>query len=68
MGYSLAPMIASVVGICGFRILYVETVFRKITTFEALLSVYPISWFFTVIILIVLFVIFYNKEKKKLLS
>lgn len=68
MGYSLAPMIASVVGICGFRILYVETVFRKITTFEALLSVYPISWLFTVIILIVLFVIFYNKEKKKLLS
>ena len=44
-GHSLPPAIASLVGICLFRIVWVETLFRARHTFEVLMMVYPISWF-----------------------
>lgn len=51
MGYSIMPMIVSLVGICGLRILWVATVFQ-IPAFHQVTTVYwsyPISWFLTII-------------------
>ena len=52
-GISLAPAIITLVFVCGIRITWVFTVFAKIPTYAALMAVYGVSWFFTMIFLIV---------------
>jgi len=49
LGYSVFPMIATLVGVCGLRIVWVYTVFAAIPTLSALLWSYPISWLVTVL-------------------
>ena len=52
-GISLAPAIITLVCVCGIRITWVFTVFAKIPTYAALMAVYGISWFVTMIFLLV---------------
>ncbi len=47
MGSSLVPMIVTVVGVCGLRIVWIHTVFEKIPTLECLYTSYPVSWVIT---------------------
>ena len=47
MGASLTPMLISVLGVCGFRILWINTAFRAIHTPECLYISYLISWTLT---------------------
>ena len=56
-GQSVGPMIVSVVGICGIRVLWVYTVFRMpaFHTPQWLYVSYPISWIVTLIAQMVLF-------------
>ncbi len=52
MGYSLPPMIASLIGICGFRILWIYTAFAHYPVFHSakgLYTSYPISWMLVII-------------------
>lgn len=66
MGCSLIPMISSLVGVCGFRILWIYTVFAANRhNIMILYASYPISWSLTVVAHIVTFVIVYTKAKKK---
>lgn len=67
MGAALAPMIISVLGVCGVRIGWVMTVFRlpQFHTLAALYFSYPISWIVTFMIQMVAFVIFYRKLCRK---
>jgi len=51
LGYSIAPMIMSLTGICGIRILWVFTVFPNFQTIQGLLVSYPVSWGITIILL-----------------
>ncbi|MCQ2413866.1 MAG: MATE family efflux transporter [Clostridia bacterium] len=44
-GYTKTSMIASLVGICGFRILWMTFVFPSVPTVWGLYICYPISWF-----------------------
>ena len=44
MGYSIMPMIVSLMGACVFRIIWIFTVFRLIHTPQCLYVSYPISW------------------------
>ena len=62
-GISLAPAIITLIFVCGIRITWVFTVFAKIPTYAALMAVYGISWFFTMIFLIVAYK-FYVKHLK----
>lgn len=48
-GYSMTPMIVSVLGACGFRILWIYTIFASCPTLEILYASYPISWILTVL-------------------
>ena len=62
-GISLAPAVITLVFVCGIRITWVYTVFEKFPTFAVLMSVYGISWFFTMIFLIIAYR-FYMKHIK----
>lgn len=57
LGYSFVPACVCVLGICGFRILWIYTVFQKALTFESLMMVYPSSWAITVIAIIISFIL-----------
>ncbi len=63
MGKSLEPMIITLVGSCGLRILWIYTGFKLKETLENLYLSYPISWAVTFIALIVLYFV---EEKKQL--
>ena len=47
LGYSVLPMLVSLTGACGFRILWVVTVFAARHSLTVLYMSYPVSWFIT---------------------
>ncbi|MCI2069508.1 MAG: MATE family efflux transporter [Bacilli bacterium] len=51
MGYSMAPMVVSLIGICGLRIVYIYTIFPlpAYHTLTYLYYTFPISWAVTVL-------------------
>ncbi len=62
MGYSVTPMIVSLLGACGLRILWVLTVFAAHPTTGVLYISYPISWSITFSVLLISFVVIYKKQ------
>ena len=67
LGASLSPMVVSVLGICGFRVLWVETVFKmpQLHTPDWLFVSYPISWAMTFAAELILLIIVYRKFAAK---
>jgi Na+-driven multidrug efflux pump len=49
LGYAVVPTIVSLVGACGFRLVWIATAFRMHTTLFVLFISYPISWIVTTI-------------------
>ncbi|MEE1166007.1 MAG: MATE family efflux transporter [Treponema sp.] len=68
IGYSILPMIVSLIGVCGLRILLIATIFQIPEYHNCLILYfsYPISWLLTVIAHIFCFIICYNKIKPTL--
>ena len=66
MGNSVIPMIVSLIGVCGFRILWIFVFFQMpgLHTIEGLAMSYPISWTITLIILIFICIYQYKKISK----
>ena len=66
MGVSFAPMVISVLGVCGVRIGWIYTVFQipEFHTPEYLYMSYAISWGITFVAQTVAYFITYNKKKK----
>lgn len=58
MGYSVMPMIVSIVGICGLRIIYLATLFQwePLHNLMSLYLTYPISWMITFVVLLGCFI------------
>ena len=58
MGYSIMPMIVSLMGACVFRIVWIFTVFKVVHTPTCLYMSYPLSWglTFTVHLLCFIFI------------
>ena len=52
LGYSLLPTVATLLGACGFRVIWVYTVFAAHPTLRTLYLVYPISWVLTTAVLV----------------
>lgn len=50
LGYSVAPMIVSMVGACGTRLLWIATVFQVFHTPAMLYISYPVSWIITALV------------------
>ena len=68
LGYSIVPMIVSLVGACGFRIVFLSTVF-KLETFhyiEMVYLTYPVSWIMTFTAHVISFIIIRRKINKRL--
>ena len=61
IGYSLLPMIVSILGACAFRLFWVFTVFAAYPTLPCLMLSYPVSWLLTFSVLLVIFVILWKK-------
>ncbi len=55
MGSSTLPMIITIVGVCGLRILWIYTVFEYWHTLPVLYFSYPLSWFVTAAAQLILF-------------
>ena len=49
LGYSVIPMFVSLTGACGFRVLWVFTVFAAYRSLDVLYLSYPVSWVITAI-------------------
>ena len=65
MGYSTMPTLLMVLGICGFRLGWLWTVFPKHRTIEMVLIVYALSWLITSIIEGILWVIVRRKDVRE---
>ncbi len=64
MGYVLVPMVVSLIGACGLRLVWIATVFQieQYHTIRMLYLIYPISWVITTVV----HMITYVKVKKKI--
>ncbi len=65
MGYSVTPTIVSLAGACGFRILWIFTIFVWNRSLFTLYLSYPISWIITFAAHLICFIIFFLRWKKK---
>lgn len=64
MGLSVSTMLISLVGVCGFRIAWVFTVFQTYHTPECLYVSYPITWSITWLAELILYIVVYKKKAK----
>ncbi len=64
MGYSILPMIVSLTGACGLRILWIFTVFAADHTLSTLFWSYPVSWAVTFLAHLVCFMVIRRKFPK----
>ena len=65
VGYSLLPMIVSLLGACAFRILWVMTVFAAVPTMQCLMISYPVSWTLTYAVLMIIFTQVWKRIRAK---
>ena len=65
LGHSFLPMIITLIGACGIRILWIKTIFEvsKFHTCEMIFISYPISWIVTFIALFISFLFIIKKWK-----
>ena len=66
MGYAVMPMIVSLIGACGLRLIWIFTFFRMeaFHTQASLYLTYPVSWLLTFLTHVVCFVIVRRKLAK----
>lgn len=67
LGYSVMPMIVSLVGACGLRLLWIFTLFRteQFHNVTSLYLTYPVSWLITFLAHVVCFIVVRKKVEKK---
>jgi len=64
LGAAVAPMLISVLGVCGFRVLWIYTVFQipEYHTLESIYISYPISWTLTFTAQFIVFIWLYHRQ------
>lgn len=55
MGYSTAPMLLSIIGTVGMRILWIYLIFPSHRSLDVLFISYPASWVFTIVMQVICF-------------
>ncbi|MBQ3165164.1 MAG: MATE family efflux transporter [Lachnospiraceae bacterium] len=67
IGYSIMPMVVSLVGACGLRLLWIATVFQmpEYHTQQTIYMSYPITWTITMLVHAICFGLAYKKIMKK---
>lgn len=64
LGYSILPMIVSLTGACGLRVLWIFTIFAMNRTPETLYLSYPVSWAITFAAHLICFILMRRKIPK----
>ena len=64
-GYSLSPAIVTLLGVCGFRIIWIYTFFKFNPTWINLMLVYPVSWAVTASMMVIAYKRTLNKVLPK---
>lgn len=66
MGHSVLPMITTMIGACGIRLIWLATIFqiKKFHTPFVIYLSYPVSWIITFITQFICFVVIFNKSRK----
>ena len=67
LGYSVMPMIVSLIGACGFRILWIMTVFQWNRSLFMLYISYPVTWGITFAAHVVCYIVV-RKHIRKILG
>jgi len=67
LGYSIAPMMVSLIGACAFRVIWIYTFFAWNPTLSCLYISYPISWVLTAAAHTVCFAVAMRQVKRKLM-
>jgi len=65
LGCSLLPMMVSIIGVCGIRVVWIFTVFAANHSLEMLYISYPISWLVTVAVHFVCYIVVKRKIDRK---
>lgn len=67
LGYAIMPMIVSLIGACGLRLVWIATVFQipKYHTIEMVYITYPITWILTFLAHVVCFAIVRSKLPRR---
>ena len=65
LGYSLVPMVVSLVGVCGLRLAWVAAVFPVFHSPESLYISYPFTWVITTSILAVMVLVVRRRAYRK---
>ena len=67
IGYSIVPMIVSLIGVCGFRLAWIAVLFTNEAyhTVNTVYVSYPISWAVTFLANAVFFIVFFKRISKK---
>ena len=68
LGYAVVPMCVSIIGACGFRILWIATIFQQHHSLDVLFSSYCISWILTGGTHLISFIIVWRRLKRRLLQ
>jgi Na+-driven multidrug efflux pump len=68
MGCSLSPMVVTVLGVCGFRLAWIYTIFQSFGSFEMLMNIYPITWAVTGIAMLIAYAVIIKKEYRKMIK
>ena len=70
IGYSIMPMLVSLVGACGLRLLWIATIFQipRFHTIQALYLSYPVSWVITLSVHVVCFLWAMKRVKRRMLG
>ena len=64
LGYAITPMLVSLIGACGIRVLWIMTAFQMSKTLETLYLCYPVSWTLTSLAHLICIIVALRKLKK----
>ena len=65
MGKAIVSTVISLVGICGFRVVWLATVFARWQTLEVIFLSYPVSWVLSEIVMFTMIQVLLSKMIKK---
>ena len=65
MGRSMTSAVISLIGVCGLRVIWLETIFKQVNTPECIYFSYPISWVLTAAVSLTWSAIFIRKKVKE---
>lgn len=66
LGYSVMPMLVSLTGACGLRVLWIYTIFQRYRTLPTLYVSYPVTWIVTASVHLICYIVVMKKLKVRI--